>query len=311
MRSYRGRNKQPGGFEGGHSTWPPCSSVGLLRRCCPPLLWRLFTFPVLVLVPVLALARGDLVSKLLEPLGKFLVLHDAPVFAERILHSLTIVPALDAVGACDRILLVERGEELPAQPPQLRREAGSHRRITRHLADRNPQRLVPYTVVVVLHVSGAAPLAARLVVVGLGVHERLNRDEHARDRLHWRPARPRPRAEDTEADLAVPIEVRIEPDRAAAGRHELDLRRLVRIVVRAVDHKPVEPALVRRIKRPRHQRVHDRRIVLVPEREDHRQRTLLHAAEVAPDAAAALERRVPVGQVRLVERVPRGRRGGR
>ena len=50
--------------------------------------------------------------------------------------------------------------------------------------------------------------------------ENLDREQDRAQRLHGRPARTGPGAQDGETDLPVRVEVRVEPDRASACEQE-------------------------------------------------------------------------------------------
>eukprot|EP00445_Apocalathium_hangoei_P047737 CAMPEP_0204015792 /NCGR_PEP_ID=MMETSP0360-20130528/26306_1 /ASSEMBLY_ACC=CAM_ASM_000342 /TAXON_ID=268821 /ORGANISM="Scrippsiella Hangoei, Strain SHTV-5" /LENGTH=73 /DNA_ID=CAMNT_0050958737 /DNA_START=260 /DNA_END=478 /DNA_ORIENTATION=- len=70
------------------------------------------------------------------------------------------------------------------------------------------QGLVLYNVVVSLHVAGVPLLLEPwLVVVGLLVHEALDRHQDRGDVAKGRPPWTLPRVEDAEAHLAIPVKV--------------------------------------------------------------------------------------------------------
>ena len=95
--------------------------------------------------------------------------------------------------------------------------------------------------------------------VGLVVHQRLDRQEHAREGMGRVPARPDPRAEDGHADLARPIQIRVEAD-AALARRQIGTRRVLdRVAVRVLDAEMEEAAVVGRALRAADHAVHRRR----------------------------------------------------
>ena len=95
--------------------------------------------------------------------------------------------------------------------------------------------------------------------VGLVVHQRLDAQKHARQRMGRGPARADPRAEDGHADLARPIQIRVEADAALARRQVRARRVLDRVAVRVLDPKVEESSIIRRALRPADDAVHRRR----------------------------------------------------
>ena len=95
--------------------------------------------------------------------------------------------------------------------------------------------------------------------VGLVVHQRLDRQEHARERMRRVPARADPRAQYRHTHFPRPIQVRVEADATLARRQVRARRVFYRIAVRVLHPKMEEAAVVGRALGPADDAVHRRR----------------------------------------------------
>mmetsp|Transcript_23710 Transcript_23710/g.47873 ORF Transcript_23710/g.47873 Transcript_23710/m.47873 type:complete len:207 (-) Transcript_23710:421-1041(-) len=199
-----------------------------------------------------------------------------PLLFEQVQHDATIEVGARACGL--KIVIAERNERLLHRGHQ---RLGHRNLALKHVANCCPQRLMADAVVVSAGIPSLSLLfKTRFIVIRLFVHERLNRKQHAPQRLPWGPRGPIPRAQDGKTDLPINVQIGVEANSAPACGHQSHFRRVVWVVVRAFHHKVEETAFIWALKRTYDERMYKSEIRFIDVNKYSWQRICVQTAQI-------------------------------